>query len=83
MTLWLYRQHCYASLFLIVTVFTGMWCLLLPPPLLLLLVACRGALGNEWGMQLLVMLPLAYICFCTYFALFRYGCALETAPGNV
>eukprot|EP00775_Hariotina_reticulata_P003223 gene3223-3500_t len=31
----------------------------------------RGSQGSEWGMQLLVMWPLAYICICTYFALFR------------
>eukprot|EP00882_Tetradesmus_deserticola_P011812 GHRQ01012503.1.p1 GENE.GHRQ01012503.1~~GHRQ01012503.1.p1 ORF type:complete len:656 (+),score=303.76 GHRQ01012503.1:330-2297(+) len=33
--------------------------------------AIRGSLGSEWGLQLLVMMPLAYICICTYFALFR------------
>jgi hypothetical protein len=32
---------------------------------------CRGSLGSEFGLQLLVMMPLAYICICTYFALFR------------
>lgn len=43
----------------------------------LLFVCCvfvcfhRGAVGSEWGVQLLVMWPLAYICFCSYFALFR------------
>ena len=26
---------------------------------------------NELGVQLLTTLPLAYICVCTYFALFR------------
>lgn len=40
--------------------------------LLLRRVLCRGAVGSDWGVQLLVMWPLAYICFCTYFALFRY-----------
>jgi hypothetical protein len=35
------------------------------------LACCRSAVGSEWGVQLLVMWPLAYICFCTYFALFR------------
>lgn len=33
--------------------------------------AIRGSLGSEGGLQLLVMMPLAYICICTYFALFR------------
>ena len=33
--------------------------------------AIRGAVPNELGVQLLTTLPLAYICVCTYFALFR------------
>jgi hypothetical protein len=37
----------------------------------MLVMSCRGSEGSEWGMQLLVMWPLAYICICTYFALFR------------
>eukprot|EP00879_Flechtneria_rotunda_P003202 GHRR01003425.1.p1 GENE.GHRR01003425.1~~GHRR01003425.1.p1 ORF type:complete len:656 (+),score=226.79 GHRR01003425.1:287-2254(+) len=31
----------------------------------------QRSIGSEWGVQLLVMWPLAYICVCTYFALFR------------
>lgn len=31
----------------------------------------RSAVPHEWGVQLLTTLPLAYICVCTYFALFR------------
>lgn len=30
-----------------------------------------GAVPHELGVQLLTTLPLAYICVCTYFALFR------------
>ncbi|KAF8067159.1 lmbrd2 [Scenedesmus sp. PABB004] len=33
--------------------------------------AIRGAAGRQWGAQLLVALPLGYICWCTAFALFR------------
>lgn len=36
-----------------------------------LIADCRGATGDVWGVQLLVLWPLAYICWCTYFALFR------------
>lgn len=32
---------------------------------------CSRALESAWGLQLLVAMPLAYICTCTYFALFR------------
>lgn len=52
------------------TVFCRPICL----PVLRACVCChRGAVGSEWGVQLLVMWPLAYICFCTYFALFRWA----------
>lgn len=34
-------------------------------------LAIRKAVPSEWGVQVVVMWPLAYICFCTYFALFR------------
>jgi hypothetical protein len=32
---------------------------------------CRSADNALWATQLLTLLPLAYICICTYFALFR------------
>ena len=31
----------------------------------------RGAAPNELGVQVLTLVPLVYICVCTYFALFR------------
>lgn len=34
-------------------------------------LAIRKAVPSEWGVQVVVMWPLAYICFCTGFALFR------------
>ena len=45
-------------------------------PLPILLIATppstlRGAMPSELGVHLLTTLPLAYICVCTYFALFR------------
>ncbi|GBF88476.1 hypothetical protein Rsub_01189 [Raphidocelis subcapitata] len=48
------------------TIFTGQ-----RPDLSPFSLAIRGAVPSELGVQLLTALPLAYVCVCAYFALFR------------